>query len=141
MTSKVAKHMWTASFSVQSQNQGSLWKDASSTPTPSSQFPKMETLFLKSTDVDVQRQLDTYWHLLGSFIFVIELSSWISCEPYFLLNKRTKFCFQIIVYSIVETLPVFLLVDCKLLCLLGISYVCNILHRALGALHKKTKHK
>lgn len=57
MTSEMAKHVLIAS-SVQNQNQGILWKDASSAPTPFSQFSQMEIFFLKNTDVNVQRQLD-----------------------------------------------------------------------------------
>lgn len=85
MTSPMAKHVWIAS-AVQSKNQESLWKDASSVLTPFSQFPQMETLFLKSTDVDVQRQLDTYWPLLGPYIFEIELSNWIAGNLLFIVQ-------------------------------------------------------
>lgn len=46
MTSEMAKHVGIAS-SVQSQNQGSLWKDESSASTPFSVFPQMEAFFLK----------------------------------------------------------------------------------------------
>lgn len=81
----MAKHVWIAS-AVQSKNQESLWKDASSVLTPFSQFPQMETLFLKSTDVDVQRQLDTYWPLLGPYIFEIELSNWIAGNLLFIVQ-------------------------------------------------------
>lgn len=46
MISEMAKRVWIAS-SVQSQNQGSLWKDESPIPAPFSEFPQMEAFFLK----------------------------------------------------------------------------------------------
>lgn len=73
-------------------------------------FPKWTPL--RSTDVNVQRQLDTYWHwLLNLWDRTIQLNS---RNFLFIIYRLIEFCFQTIVQSVVETLPVFLVVDCKL---------------------------
>ena len=89
MTSEMGKHMWIASL-LQSQNQGSLLKDISSTPTPLSSPFQMETFFSKNIDVHVQRQLDTYCFLLSLLIFEIELSNWIAVNLTFIVVQTSQ---------------------------------------------------